>query len=75
MCGCSTRGRGATIHGGGSGDACEVGQGLFHSGVSIGLDAFELAPFSQQGGLGQAFALLGEELTRLLEELNLALAA
>ena len=43
--------------------------------VSIGLDAFDLAPFNQQGGLARAYALFGEELTKILEELNLALAA
>ena len=43
--------------------------------VSIGLDAFDLAPFNQQGGVARAYALFGEELTQILEELNLALAA
>ena len=43
--------------------------------VSIGLDAFDLAPFNQQGGLARAYELFGEELTQVLEELNLALAA
>ena len=43
--------------------------------VSIGPDAFDLAPFNQQGGLARAYALFGEELTQILEELNLALAA
>ena len=43
--------------------------------VSIELDAFDLAPFNQQGGLARAYALFGEELTQILEELNLALAA
>ena len=43
--------------------------------VSIGPDAFDLAPFNQQGGLARAYALFGKELTQILEELNLALAA
>ena len=43
--------------------------------VSIGLDAFQLAPFNQEGGLARAHALFGEELPAMLEELNLALAA
>ena len=43
--------------------------------VSIELDAFDLAPFNQQGGLARAYRLFGEELTQILEELNLALAA
>ena len=43
--------------------------------VSMGLDAFQLAPFNQEGGLAKAHALFGEELTQVLEELNLALAA
>ena len=43
--------------------------------VSIGPDAFDLAPFNQNGGLAQAHALFGEELTQIMEELNLALAA
>ena len=43
--------------------------------VSIELDAFDLAPFNQNGGLARAYELFGEELTQVLEELNLALAA
>ncbi len=43
--------------------------------VSIELSAFELAPFSQKGGLAKAYTLFGQELTQVLEELNLALAA
>ena len=41
--------------------------------VSIDLDAFQYAPFSQRGGLMRAYTLFGEGLTALLEELNLAL--
>jgi len=43
--------------------------------VSIELDAFDLAPFNQKGGLARAYTLFGEELTQILEELNLTLAA
>ncbi len=43
--------------------------------VSTGRDAFDLAPFSQQGGLGRAYEFSGEALTRIQEELNQALAA
>ena len=43
--------------------------------VSIEQAAFELAPFNQRGGIARAYTLFGEELTQVLEELNLALAA
>ena len=42
---------------------------------SIETDDFEYAPFSQRGGLGKAHQLFGEQLPKLLEELNAALAA
>ena len=42
--------------------------------VSIDLEAFQYAPFSQQGGIGRAYAVFGDGLAGLLEELNLALA-
>ena len=38
------------------------------------LDAFELAPFNQKGGLARAYRLFGEALTQILEALNLTLA-
>ena len=41
--------------------------------VSIEMGDFELAPFNQQGGLGKAYDLFGDELEGLLEELNLEL--
>ncbi len=41
--------------------------------VSVEMADFELPPFSQQGGLGKASELFGEELNALLEELNGAL--
>ena len=43
--------------------------------VSIDLDDFQFAPFIQRGGLQRAYSIFGEELPRMLEELNLALAA
>ena len=42
--------------------------------VSIEMSDFQYAPFNQQGGIGRAYALFGDELAPLLEELNLALA-
>jgi type I restriction enzyme R subunit len=35
----------------------------------------ELSPFNQRGGLGKAHQLFGDKLSRLLDELNLALVA
>ena len=43
--------------------------------VSISLEAFQLPPFNQEGGLAKAYGLFGEALGPILEELNLALAA
>ncbi len=43
--------------------------------VSIDLDAFQYAPFNQQGGLARAYDLFGAGLQPLLEELNLELVA
>ena len=43
--------------------------------VSISLEAFQLPPFNQEGGLAKAYSLFGEALGPILEELNLALAA
>jgi type I restriction enzyme R subunit len=42
---------------------------------SIESDDFEFAPFSQRGGLGKAHQLFGEQLSKLLDELNEVLAA
>ena len=42
--------------------------------VSIGPGDLQYAPFAQRGGIGRAHALFGDELSALLEELNLALA-
>jgi len=43
--------------------------------LSISPDDFQYAPFAQQGGLGRAVELFGDELAPLLDELNEALAA
>ena len=43
--------------------------------VSIELDSFQLAPFNQEGGLARAYAVFGDDLASLLEELNLELVA
>ena len=43
--------------------------------VSMEMGDFQYAPFNQQGGLGRAYHLFGEELTDLLEELNVNLVA
>ena len=42
--------------------------------VSIGPGDLQYAPFAQRGGIGRAYSLFGDELSALLEELNLALA-
>jgi len=41
--------------------------------VSMEMGDFQYAPFNQQGGLGKAYELFGDELGTLLEELNGAL--
>jgi len=48
-----------------------------HIGTSITIetDDFDYAPFSQRGGLGRAHQLFGEQLPKLLGELNEVLAA
>ena len=43
--------------------------------VSMEMGDFQYAPFNQQGGLGKAYELFGDELPGLLEELNLELVA
>ena len=43
--------------------------------LSIEPDDLELVPFNQCGGLGKAHQLFGEQLPRLLDELNTVLAA
>ena len=48
-----------------------------HIATSLSIEAndFNYAPFSQRGGLGKAHQLFGNELPRLLDELNEVLAA
>jgi len=43
--------------------------------ISIEPEDFERAPFNQRGGLGKAHQLFGEQLPKLLDELNEVLAA
>ena len=43
--------------------------------LSIEADDFDYSPFSQEGGLGKAYQLFGEQLPMLLEELNGVLVA
>ena len=38
-------------------------------------DDFGYAPFAQEGGLGKAYQLFGDELNTLIEQLNENLAA
>jgi type I restriction enzyme R subunit len=45
------------------------------SSLAIGVEDFDYAPFAERGGLGKAHELFGDDLPRLLEELNVALAA
>ena len=43
--------------------------------VNIEMGDFQYAPFNQQGGLGRAYELFGDDLTGLIEELNVELLA
>ena len=43
--------------------------------ISIEREDLELSPFNQLGGLGKAHQLFGEQLPKLLDELNTVLAA
>lgn len=43
--------------------------------VTVEPDDFELAPFSQRGGLGRAHPLFGSDLPNILEEPNRSLVA
>jgi type I restriction enzyme R subunit len=38
-------------------------------------DDFEFAPFAQEGGLGKVHQLFGNELNKMIEDLNGVLAA
>jgi len=48
-----------------------------HIATSLSIEAqdFSHAPFSQRGGLGRAYQIFGDDLPKLLEELNEVLAA
>ncbi|HAD04638.1 MAG TPA: hypothetical protein DCF93_08470 [Desulfuromonas sp.] len=43
--------------------------------LQIESEDFEYAPFAQEGGIGKGWQLFGEDLQRLLDELNGALVA
>ncbi|MFA7405747.1 MAG: type I restriction-modification enzyme R subunit C-terminal domain-containing protein [Pelobacteraceae bacterium] len=43
--------------------------------LEIGRDDFEFTPFKENGGIGKVYQLFGEELWRMLEEMNEVLAA
>ena len=43
--------------------------------LQIGVEDFDYVPFAERGGIGKAHELFGDDLPRLLEELNVALAA
>ncbi len=43
--------------------------------LSMGREDFDYTPFKEKGGLGKAYQLFGEELWKMLDELNDALAA
>ena len=47
------------------------------SAASLNLDSkdLDLSPFNQRGGSGKAHQLFGEQLPKLVDELNEALAA
>ena len=48
-----------------------------HIAANLGIepDDFEYAPFAQEGGLGKVHQLFGDDLPRVVEELNEALVA
>lgn len=50
-------------------------RGHFATAISIEPEDLELSPFNQHGGLGKAHQLFGEQLPKLLDELNQVLAA
>jgi len=45
------------------------------AGLSISVENFDYAPFTQQGGAGKAYALFSEHLPALLDEMNAELVA
>ena len=48
-----------------------------HIAANLGIDPndFNYAPFEQEGGLGKVYQLFGNELTKIIDELNGTLAA
>lgn len=44
------------------------------SSLSVGMDDFENVPFNQKGGAVKAYQLFGQELNKIIEELNMVLA-
>ncbi|MBI5284322.1 MAG: DEAD/DEAH box helicase family protein [Chloroflexi bacterium] len=45
------------------------------SGLAIAATDFDYSPFAQQGGLGKAYQVFGDDLAKLLDELNEVLVA
>ena len=45
------------------------------SNLGMDMEVFELSPFNQKGGLGRVYQLFGEELPKVIEELNRELVA
>ncbi len=43
--------------------------------LSIEKDDFDYAPFAQEGGIGKVYQVFGDELNKIIEELNGTLAA
>jgi type I restriction enzyme R subunit len=43
--------------------------------LSIETDDFDYVPFAQEGGLGRVHQIFGDDLSKILEELNGVLAA
>jgi type I restriction enzyme R subunit len=41
--------------------------------LNVDIDAFELSPFNQKGGAVKAYQLFGQDLNKMLEELNTVL--
>lgn len=52
----------------------EMIKGHIATSLSIGMDDLELAPFYERGGLIKADKLFGRDLSRIMNELNEALA-
>lgn len=41
--------------------------------LSVGMDDFENVPFNQKGGVVKAYQVLGQDLNRIMKELNMVL--